>query len=235
MTFYKIKLFLLSAILLSCGNENELEIRITDFDFEIETEGYYLDDEQAAIEIDAAVYDTLSDYQKTFIRNITDVQEQKLISIAESLYPDRQTIIDLAENTVYEVDHDEENLWSYVKFDGVRVPYATARSAIEHYGDLIDSYREGDPVTEVFTGAELRYEATAVFKKDYTYEDKYDKLKLTHFKNVYVVDLELNLSCYCFGNGKCGVSRRGTRTVVFDLQNHSVSIYGDGQNHSGFH
>lgn len=235
-----LKVLLISLVLFGCKEKveepEELNVQITDFDFEIETDGYYLDTEQVADKIAAAVYDTKSDYKRTLERNFDSQQEKKLISIAESLYPDKQKIIDLAENSEIDIDPEEENLWSYARFDGVRFPYATARASIDYYHEMIDYFRkkaEETPDQVFVVMAEFSYTATAEYFRDYTYEYyNHGEKQFIDFNNVYVVDLEIDWASSVGPRG--GVYMTGTRTVIFDLTNHTVAIYGDGNNRLGF-
>jgi len=223
MTLKTISIIIITTLFFSCSDDDQMEEQKQEnFNFDIETSGYFIDSNQLKQELDKEVYDTLSSFKKTILREFNSTDEENFINIAESIYPSRDSIFDLGNFEPNELDEIDGNLWWYSQFDGIKIPFATTRSANKYYCDLIDFYKAGDfesAMTITNSEAEFIYRATVNFENEFV-------IDLKEFKNVYVVNLELNWFSFC--GSLCALWVDSKRTVIIDTNNNKIYIFGDG-------
>lgn len=187
--------------------------------------GYYVSSEDLALSLPSAISDTSGDYRILIERTYGNSEEERLLRIAEALYPPRDTLeaaIGRAHFKLKDVPN-EKDLWWASSFDGIRLPYAITGRAVHYYLDLIHSFKRGD-----FEGsngirmqdASFRY--TATIDRQVVFEGPGLRLE-----DVYVARLRLSWSNYC--GPLCALGFQQDRVVVLSPEGEVLWVSGDRQ------
>lgn len=185
--------------------------------------GYYLDNAQVAE--DRPVWRDAPDGDFTYSvkREFPDSNAARLLAIAESCYPSREALIEIAATHYFEMGSDTAQgpLW-WCDGPGVRrVPYAVTAGALRHYLDLSERFRNHDytvPGGRGLYGTELVYHAKIEARQDFVAAGK-------AYQQVYVAYLSLQ---WAYDDGTFSPSFQAHRVVVLDSAGNVRQIVGDG-------
>ena len=183
---------------------------------------YYLSNHDLALELPR-----LRDappYHATVRRSFGSPEEERLLRIAESTYPTPEAIQHDLEPWYPELPPNPENeeLWWFEAFDGVRIPYALTRASVAYYLRLTGAFRAGDfdsVGTFPMQSSSVEYTATIERRSEFIYEGN-------RFEDVYVVEMDLSWTDVC-GN-LCALWFSKKRTVVLSLDGELRALFGDG-------
>ena len=163
------------------------------------------------------------DFTLAIHRDFTNMNEERLLGIAESTYPARDEVISLSVVHRTEIGPDTTGipLWWY---DGVgvhRVPYAATAGALDYYLDLTRRMRSHN-----FWGAFAR----SLFWTDLNYRASvahYDAYFVggEEYRDVYVAKITLG---WGYDEGTFVPVNRAHRVVVLKPDGEVLSIDGDG-------
>lgn len=169
------------------------------------------------------------EFTKSIERVATNNFERDLIFSAESIYPNRDSVLAHMSRYVPQSSIPDSNLWFYEVFDGVLIPFAITSEAISYYDDLIDSISANNGY-DFFIKANFKYRAEIEFKESYTFEGKNliteEPLPSVSFERVYVVAMSLEWDNYC--GMECGLWISHKRIVVFDESGNLLNVFYDG-------
>jgi hypothetical protein len=168
-------------------------------------------------------------YQGAFaaeiLRRHTGPHERRLLQIAESAYPRRDSVVQAVRSAHFKLPAvpDDSLLWWYSSFDRIRIPYAITQEAVQYYLMKTEAFRRGEDL-EVAPSRDMErtsfsYTATV---------QRHDVFEMTGwtFEDVYVVELRLKWSNDCGPN--CGLWINKARTVVLTADGIVLHIAGDG-------
>ena len=169
------------------------------------------------------------EFTKSIERVFTNNFERDLIFNAESIYPNRDSVLVHISSYIPQYSIPDSNLWFYEVFEGVLIPFAVASKAISYYNYLIDSLSANNGYN-FFITANYEYRAGIEFKENYTFEGEDpitgEPLPTVSFENVYVVEMSLKWEDYC--GMECGLWFFHKRIVVFDEFGNLLSVFFDG-------
>jgi len=123
----------------------------------------------------------------TVHRNFSNIDEERLICIAEETYPPLESVLSVADSR-RDTLTKEKRLWWYGAFDGVRLPYAVTLDAVRYYLKLTQALGRGDSSQ---TGG-IRMKSS-----EFSYHANVSPLNPTYsrdgrvFHDVYVVEMGL--------------------------------------------
>lgn len=167
--------------------------------------------------------------EKSFTKLIERVAknnfEASLIEKAEKYYPARENVVAVTDPRI---EVPETKYWYFYSFDGVRVPYAVTRDAVDYYSDLIDEFN-ANKKDVFFISAELNYKATVQFFEKFTSpaaNSMGEQAEPELFSSVYVVELDLNWLQYC--GSLCAMGFNKKRIVVFNPSGEIQKVFLDG-------
>lgn len=171
--------------------------------------------------------------EKEFTKSIERVYnnefERDLIFNAESIYPNRDSVLEYMSSYIPQSSIPDSNLWFYEIFDGILIPYAITSDAISYYDDLIDSLSNNNGFN-FFSTANFEYKADTEFMETYTFEGynflTQEPLPSVSFERVYVVTMNLKWENYC--GLDCGLWIYPKRIIVFDESGNLLDIFFDG-------
>jgi hypothetical protein len=164
------------------------------------------------------------DAHETWVsRSFDGEEEEALIAAAESVCPNREAVL-----AVYNYDElgpapDEGCLWWYAKYNGVRIPYALTRGAIDYYMAKQEQWRGKSPTGEAAPASKssvLDYSARIRWRETYGLGDQ-------AFEDVYVVTLSLSWSKT--GGPLSGHGFDIVRIVVLKADGTVLAVEGDGE------
>ena len=183
---------------------------------------YYLSNHDLGLELPK--FEDTPPYRATVRRSFGSPDEERLLRIAESTYPTPVTIQRDLEPWYPELPPNPENedIWWYDSFDGVRIPYALTRASVAYYLRLTEAFRAGDfdsVGTFPMQSSSVEYTATINRRADFVYEGN-------RFGDVYVIEMELKWGDVC-GN-LCGLWFTKSRIVVLSLDGKLRAQFGDG-------
>ena len=185
--------------------------------------GYFLDRTQALEARPATREETNGEFTLSIQRDCSDSIAVRLLGIAESAYPPRNTLIDLALEKGFEMGSDSAGvpLWWCDGLGERRIPYAVTAGALGHYTRLTELHREGN-VRET--------EAHPLFWSKLIYRARIAPRVLiggrkTSDSNVYVALLELDWS---YDDGVFEQHARAQRSVTLTPEGGVLAIWGDG-------
>jgi hypothetical protein len=148
---------------------------------------------------------------------------QGLLSIAESLYPPRTTLLDLAVLKGYEMGPDTAGvpLWWCEGVGADRIPYAVTAGALAYYVRLTElfgtrRFRDGDP-RSLFS-SRFTYRASAGLRASY-------ESRGLSFTNVFLARLTLN---WTYDDGTFVSLVDASRVVVLTREGAVLAVEGDG-------
>ena len=169
------------------------------------------------------------EYTKSVVRESDSELEEKLIERAEAAYPPRDSVLKVVPSQRRDFI-PKDGYWFYSSFDGVLIPYAITREAVDYYSDLIDALKSGDEL-QFITKADLRYFAKVDFHEEYVFDEKDPRtgrpLPEEVFNRVYVVQMTLEWSQYC--GLECAMWIDQSRLVLFDQSGELLRIFRDGR------
>jgi hypothetical protein len=185
--------------------------------------GYFVDSTQAKSAPPASREEKTGDYICTIERQAPDAAASRLLGIAESVYPPRSLLTDMAAENGYEIGADTMRvpLWWCHGTAERRVPYAATRGALEHYLKLTEKYRDRErrgPGMQPIFSSELIYRAMIARREEFAIGDR-------SFDGAYVASLGLSWT-YDDGTFLSFVGAR--RTVVLSARGEILAVDGDG-------
>jgi hypothetical protein len=186
--------------------------------------GYYID--SAQVFASRPTWRDAPDGDFTFHikREYSDLWTERMLRIAESCYPPRDLLVDIAATRYYEMGSDTTKtpLW-WADGDGVRrVAWAVTAGALEHYLGMTERFRHHDYLVAGGRGlyfTDLRYDAVVKAMPEFA-------MKQTEYHQVYVVYLLLGWS---FDDGVFISYFEAHRIVVLDQEGNVLAIEGDGR------
>ena len=186
--------------------------------------GYYID--SAQVFASRPVWRDAPDGDFTYHikREYTDLWTERLLCIAESCYPERALLVDIASRRYLEMGSDTAKvpLWWCDGTGTRRIAWAVTAGALEHYLGMTERFRHHDyvvPGGQALFFTDLSYEAKITAMPEFV-------LKETEFHEVYVVYLLLGWSV------DDGVTIRyfqAHRVVVLDPEGDVLAVDGDGR------
>lgn len=195
-----------------------------DFEPQDPLAGYHVSDDDMALEL--RELDDAVPYRARVGRFFSSPEEERLLRIAESMYPPSETILlDLQQHHHSPAslpDPGDEELWWTQTFDGVRLPYAITRSGVDYYLGLTEAFRAGefDSVgTIAMLSSSLNYSVVIERHSDFVHEGN-------RFSDVYVVEMRLAWSNYC--GSLCALWFTKSRLVILTPNGTLRAIFGDG-------
>jgi len=185
--------------------------------------GYFLDTTQAAEARPSSREETNGEFTLSIQRNCSDSVAARLLGIAESLYPPRDRLIDLAQENGYEMGADSAGvpLWWCDGPGERRIPYAVTAGAVGHYTRLTELHRAGnirETETHPLFWSKLVYRARIAPRV-------LVGARATVDPNVYVALLELDWS---YDDGIFEQHARAQRSVTITTEGGVLAIWGDG-------
>lgn len=167
-------------------------------------------------------------YTKQIERIYSNDFEKYLITIAESIYPPRDSVLSVTPPELLPFIPDS-NYWFYQIVDGVVIPYSITNEAIIYYSELIDSLNSRQ--NSFIYKAVFSYSAKATFYNSFIFQgiDPITGLPLQSetFNDVYVINMDLSWNHYC--GSECGLYIDHKRIVLFDNQGNLIKIFYDGE------
>lgn len=154
-------------------------------------------------------------------RIIRAANDLRMMTIAENTYPPHDDVLEAIKTARFKLDSDpdQDKLWWYSGFDGVRIPYAITTEAVDYYVSLVKGYRQKDWNSDIEPSSAFSYSASVQFKETYEKDGK-------KFGDVYVVKMKLSMRA-AFAS-LAGLMFSKERIVVLDRQGNVVHIFGDG-------
>jgi hypothetical protein len=163
-------------------------------------------------------------YSVSIKRAFRNAEEEALLRIAENTHPSEAEV-----GKKCDKDREYPNTikpagmrWWCTQFDGVFMPYAVTRDAVEYYLTVTDEFRQNNFIRT----HKLRMEETTFsYSAEINIRTKAVILGKV-FTDVYEVRMTLSWGQYC-GN-LCAMSISGSRTVVLDKRGVILFMTGDG-------
>ena len=185
--------------------------------------GYYLDSAQA-VEPRPVWRDARDgDFTYSVRREFSDSATARLLAIAESCYPPRDLLVDIAARRYYEMGSDTAKapLW-WCDGPGVRrVAYAVTAGALDHYLGMTERFRNHDYRVPGGSGlffTDLAYHATVEPRMEFVSNG-------AEYNQVFVAYL---LLAWSYDDGVFIDSFQAHRVVVLDPRGDVLSVEGDG-------
>lgn len=191
------------------------EVRVPD--------GYYLDSAQVAALRPVWRDARDGDFTYSVRREFADSSAARLLAIAESCYPPRGLLVDIAAARYLEMGSDTAKvpLW-WCDGPGVRrVAYAVTAGALDHYLGMTERFRNHDYVVPGGRGlyfTDLDYHASIAPMAEFVSRG-------TEYRRVFVAFLQL---AWSYDDGVFIDSFQAHRVVVLDPEGNVLSIEGDG-------
>ena len=162
-------------------------------------------------------------YVATVHREFRNPLEERLLGVAEGIYPPAKAVVSVADNHAERSKLlREERLWWFGDFDGVRLPFAVTMDAVHYYLKLTQTFGRGDrtpPHQIPMIASKFSYTATvSPGPRNYTRGGR-------TFRDVYVVEMKLSWWDYCGSLCACGFDL--DRTVLFLPDGTLVCVFGD--------
>ena len=185
--------------------------------------GYYVDSAQVVASRPAWREALDGDFTYRIKREYTDLWTERLLGIAESCYPPRDLLVDLAARRYFVMGSDTANapIW-WADGEGVRrVAWAVTAGALEYYLGLTERFRHHDyrvPGGRGLFFTDLSYNATLKAMPEFVVNHK-------EYHEVYVAYLLLGWS---FDDGVFITYFEAHRVVVLDEDGNVLVVEGDG-------
>jgi hypothetical protein len=186
--------------------------------------GYYVDSAQVAEPRPVWRDARDGDFTYSIRREFSDSATAHLLAIAESCYPSRDLLVDIAATRYYEMGSDTSKapLW-WCDGPGVRrVAYAVTAGALDHYLGMTERFRHHDYLVPGGRGlfwTDLSYHATISPREEFVSSDGVE------YHRVFVAFL---LLAWGYDDGVFIDSFEAHRIVVLDPSGNVLSIEGDG-------
>jgi hypothetical protein len=185
--------------------------------------GYYVDTVQVAAPRPVWRDARDGDFTYSVKREFADSATARLLAIAESCYPPRDLLVEIAATRFYEMGSDTAKvpLW-WCDGPGVRrVAYAVTAGALDHYLGMTERFRDHDYVVPGGQGlffTDFAYHAAIAPRMEFV-------SKGTEYRQVFVAYLTL---AWSYDDGVFIDSVQAHRVVVLDSRGNILSIEGDG-------
>jgi hypothetical protein len=185
--------------------------------------GYFIDTVQAATPRPAWDEETDGEFTYSIRRGWPDSTGERLLRVAESVYPPRDIPVRIASRNGYELGGDSAHisLWWFKGIDAARVPYAVTAGALEHYLSLTRLYRERrfrEAGTRPLFRSKLVYRATIAERDTF-------RIGSDSFRDVWVATLTL---LWTYDDGTFLPSVGAHRVVVIARDGTPLAEEGDG-------
>ncbi len=184
--------------------------------------GYFVDSTQAAAHRPAWEEEKEGDYTYSIRRGWPDSTGERLLGVAEALYPRRDIPVRVAAEHGYELgDTAHVPLWWCKGIGASRVPYAVTAGALDHYLDMTQLYRDHrfrEAGTLPLFWSELVYRGTIAERDTF-------RLGSVTYRDVYVATLTLFWS---YDDGTFLPSVEAHRLVVLAPDGTPLAVDGDG-------
>lgn len=187
--------------------------------------GYFVDAEHAAATRHDRWEETegdLGDFTIRIRRDAPDLEQARLLAIAEATYPPRDLMTSIALLEGYEMGSDSSrgNLWWYHGVGPNRLPYAVTLAAIDYYAGLTERFR-----SHQFRQAGTRplYSSRLLYEGSIARRDRYS-VSNVDYHDVYVARLHL---VWAWDDGIFDSSTEATRTVVLTGAGDVLAVSGD--------
>ena len=184
---------------------------------------YFVDSTQAVADRPSDVVYEDGDFTLEIHRHFEGALEQRLLHLAEAVYPTRDVLIDRAISRGTEIGSDSTrtSLWWCDGLGVSRVPFAITYGAVEFYRKLTLQFRSHNywgawDHNLFWTG--FAYRATIQHRDEYYFEGQ-------TVSDVYVAEMNLSWS---FDDGTFVPVSVAHRTVVLTPEGRVVAIEGDG-------
>jgi hypothetical protein len=155
----------------------------------------------------------------TIRRRFADQKEERILQIAEATYPTGIKVKEGFDSRGGRVGINR--LWWCDSFDGVRIPFAITKSAVDYYLDVSTEFGKEKPKDSFWPNmksSELLYSASVSRKATY-------RVGKSNLKNVYVVSMDLAWSQYC--GPLCAMIFSATRNVVLNEEGKVLAVEND--------
>lgn len=155
-------------------------------------------------------------------RTIRTENDMRMINIAESTYPPQTEVLEAIKKAYFKLEEvpQEDKLWWYSEFDGVRIPYAITAEAVDYYVNLVQGYRKQEWKSDIEPSSQFTYSAEVVFSEHYEKNEN-------KFRQVYVVNMKLSMRATFASLSAVGFAKE--RIVVLDRQGKVLAVFGDGE------
>jgi len=186
--------------------------------------GYYVDSAQVVTSRPLWRDARDGDFTYSVRREFSDSTTGRLLSIAESCYPERDLLVEIAATRYLEMGSDttKASLW-WCDGEGVRrVAWAVTAGALEHYLGMTERFRNHDylvPGGEGLYFTDLAYHAKITAMPEFVMKER-------EYNEVYVAYLLLGWS---YDDGVSIDSFEAHRIVVLDPQGNVLAVDGDGR------
>jgi hypothetical protein len=187
--------------------------------------GYFVDAEQASATRHDRWEETewdLGAFTTSIRRNAPDLDQARLLAIAEATYPPRDLMISVALLRGSEMGPDsaDANLWWYQGVGPNRLPYAVTLATIDYYAELTERFRRRkfrEVGTRPLYSSRLLYEGTIAHRDRFSASD-------VDYRDVYVAHLHL---VWAWDDGTFDSWTEATRTVVLTRAGEVLAVMGD--------
>jgi len=158
----------------------------------------------------------------SIVRSFVNSKEERLLSIAEATYPPRAEVLRATRRKLelYARPLSDKNLWWCDAFDGVLIPYAITKGAINYYITVIEEFHKGD----YSRTKGIKMFGTLKYAGNIKHQDSYQVGK-EEFKDVFVVSMQLAWRQYC--GLTCSMNFDTDRIVVMDSKGNVLYVSGD--------
>jgi hypothetical protein len=185
---------------------------------------WYTSERDRKINLPESTY-SQGNFAVSIMRKYDDENQLRLLRIAESVYPSRDSVAkwrELVRKEGEPASNENEPDWSYLSFDDVRIPCAITSAAIEYYSNLVKAFEQGDfSQTAGLTINRCRVRYTGVIDKH-----RYFDAGGQRFPECFVARMELWWAYDC-GDG-CSLAFVKQRMVVMSPQGSVLAVLLDG-------
>ena len=177
--------------------------------------GYSVAENEISVALPVISQKNKNSFKVEISRKFADKQEERLLKIAEAVYPTAEEKAKKCSNPV--LGNPSNVNWACGSFDDVLVPYAVTKSAVIYYLKMTGNFRKDKNKMKT---SSLNYSAEIKFQPGY-------EIKEEKFTNVYVVSMKLGWSNVC--GDLCALMFNKDRTVVLDKNGKILFVDGDGE------
>jgi hypothetical protein len=165
------------------------------------------------------------DFTYSIRRVFSDSTEQRMLRIAEAVYPPRDALAGIAARAYYEMGSDTAGvpLWWCRGIGARRIPYAVTAGTMEHFLRLTQRWRHHNFWETGMGGglwwSDMIYHANVTAAPSFTDRDR-------EFTNVYLVQL---VFAWSYDDGTFVPVTETMRTVVLSRRGDVLAVEGDGR------
>ena len=185
---------------------------------------WYVSEADRKIDLPETAF-TKGNFAASVLRKYDDDHELKLLRIAESIYPSRESVAQwrqLVRKDDATAPEGSGPEWSYLTFDGIRIPCAVTSAAVGYYLNLVKAFESGDfSQTDGLTidVCRMRYSGVVDHHKWFDVQGR-------HFPECYVARLEILWAYECEDGSSMAFAKR--RMVVMNYEGTVLGVYMDG-------